>query len=135
MNKITRIGLDIAKNIFVLHAVNEHGKTVKRQTLDRSKVLECFANIEPCLVGIESCASSQHWAREISQFGHTVKLMNPKFVVPTVKAVKTMPTMRKRFVRPWVDLICVLSPSNPLNSKPFALCTQEDNFLSYNVPR
>ena len=82
MNKITRIGLDIAKNIFVLHAVNEHGKTVKRQTLDRSKVLSFFAQIEPCLVGIESCASSQHWAREIAKLGHHVKLMNPKFVVP-----------------------------------------------------
>jgi hypothetical protein len=54
MNKITRIGLDIAKNIFVLHAVNEHGKTVKRQTLDRSKLLAFFAQTEPCLVGIES---------------------------------------------------------------------------------
>lgn len=82
MNKITRIGLDIAKNIFVLHAVNEHGKLVKRQTLDRSKVLAFFAQTEPCLVGIESCASSQHWAREIAKLGHTVKLMNPKFVVP-----------------------------------------------------
>ena len=54
------------------------GKTVKRQTLNRSKVLECFANLEPCLVGIESCTSSQHWAREISQFGHTVKRMNAR---------------------------------------------------------
>lgn len=82
MNKITRIGLDIAKNIFVLHGVNEHGKTVKRQTLDRSKLLAFFAQTQPCLVGIESCATSQHWAREIAKFGHTVKLMNPKFVVP-----------------------------------------------------
>ena len=88
MNKITRIGLDIAKNIFVLYAVNAHGKTVKRQTLSRSKVLSFFAQTEPCLVGIESCASSQHWAREIRQFGHTVKLMNPKFVVPYRKSGK-----------------------------------------------
>jgi transposase len=88
MNKITRIGLDIAKNIFVLHAVNEHGKLVKRQTLDRSKVLAFFAQTEPCLVGIESCASSQHWAREIAKLGHNVKLMNPKFVVPYRKSGK-----------------------------------------------
>lgn len=88
MNKITRIGLDIAKNIFVLHAVNVHGKTIKRQTLSRSKVLPFFAQLEPCLVGIESCASSQHWAREISKFGHTVKLMNPKFIVPYRKGSK-----------------------------------------------
>ena len=88
MNKITRIGLDIAKNIFVLHAVNEHGKLVKRQTLDRSKLLAFFAQTEPCLVGIESCASSQHWAREIAKLGHTVKLMNPKFVVPYRKSGK-----------------------------------------------
>jgi transposase len=88
MNKITRIGLDIAKNIFVLHAVNAAGKPVKRQTLSRSKVLVFFATIEPCIVGIESCASSQHWAREISQFGHTVKLMNPKFVVAYRKSGK-----------------------------------------------
>lgn len=88
MNKITRIGLDIAKNIFVLHAVNAAGKTVKRQTLSRSKVLAFFTHIEPCIVGIESCASSQYWAREISKFGHTVKLMNPKFVVPYRKSGK-----------------------------------------------
>ena len=50
MNKITRIGLDIAKNVFVLHAVNEHGKTVKRQTLSRAKVLPFFASIEPVTV-------------------------------------------------------------------------------------
>ena len=80
--------LDIAKNIFVLHAVNEHGKPVKRQTLSRSKVLAFFAQTDPCLVGIESCASSQHWAREISEFGHTIKLMNPKFVVPYRKSGK-----------------------------------------------
>ena len=128
MNKITRIGLDIAKNIFVLYAVNAHGKTVKRQTLSRSKVLSFFAQTEPCLVGIESCASSQHWAREIRQFGHTVKLMNPKFVVPYRKAVKTIPTMRKRFVRPWVDLICAMSRSGPLSNKLSALCIQEDSF-------
>jgi transposase len=88
MNKITRIGLDIAKNIFVLNAVNEHGKLVKRQTLNRSKVLAFFAQTEPCIVGIESCASSQHWAREIAKLGHTVKLMNPKFVVPYRKSGK-----------------------------------------------
>ena len=88
MNKITRIGLDIAKNVFVLHAVNEHGKTVKRQTLSRAKVLPFFANLEPCLIGIESCASSQYWARELTQQGHTVKLMNPKFIIPYRKSGK-----------------------------------------------
>ena len=75
MNKITRVGLDIAKNIFVLHAVNAHGKTVKCQTLSRSKVLSFFAQTEPCLVDIESNASSQYWAREIRQFCHTLKLV------------------------------------------------------------
>lgn len=88
MNIIARVGLDIAKNVFVLHAVNAQDKTVKRQTLSRSKVLAFFAQLEPCVVGIESCASSQYWAREISQFGHTVKLMNPKFIVPYRKSGK-----------------------------------------------
>ena len=68
MNKITRIGLDIAKNIFVLHAVNEHGKTVKRKTLDRSKLLAFFAQIQPCLVGIKSCASSPTGQRYLHIF-------------------------------------------------------------------
>lgn len=81
MNKITRIGLDIAKNVFALHAVNEHGQTVKRQTLSRAKVLPFFANLEPCLIGIESCASSQYWARELTQQGHTVKPAVFKIVV------------------------------------------------------
>ena len=71
MNKITRIGLDIAKNIFVLHAVNEHGKLVKRQTLNRSKVLECFANIEPCIVGIECILSAGTRNRQIRPYRQT----------------------------------------------------------------
>lgn len=70
---ITVIGLDLAKNVFQVHGVDEHGKTVLSKKLARAKVLTFFANQPPCLVGMEACGGSHFWAREIAKFGHTVK--------------------------------------------------------------
>lgn len=83
MDKVpVRCGLDIAKHVFALHAVNVQGNTVIRKQLPRKKVLEYFAQLSPCVVGIESCGGSHYWARELSKLGHEVKLISVKFVIP-----------------------------------------------------
>jgi transposase len=78
--KITRVGLDIAKQVFQVHGVDEHGKPRVRKQLRRAKVLEFFAQLPPCLIGIEACGSAHYWARELSKLGHTVKLMAGRWV-------------------------------------------------------
>ena len=86
--QVTTIGLDLAKNVFQVHGVNEHGKTVLRKQLRRDQVAPFFANLPACLVGIEACASAHHWARKLQALGHTVRLMAPQFVKPYVKSNK-----------------------------------------------
>jgi len=86
--QITTVGLDLAKNVFQVHAVNEHGKAVLRKQLRRDQVAAFFANLPACLVGMEACASAHHWARKLEGFGHTVRLMAPQFVKPYVKSNK-----------------------------------------------
>lgn len=78
--KLTRCGLDIAKQVFQVHGVNEHGVAKVRRTLPRAKVLEFFAQLPACLIGIEACGSAHYWARELTQLGHTVKLMATQYV-------------------------------------------------------
>jgi transposase len=85
---ITAIGLDIAKNVFQAHGVDETGRPVLRRKLRRSEVVEFFARIPPALVGIEACHTAHHWGRELAQLGHEVKLMPPQFVKPYVKSQK-----------------------------------------------
>jgi len=87
--KITRVGLDIAKEVFEVHGVNEHGKVELRRQLRRARVLEFFANLEPCLIGMETGSGAHHWARELQKLGHTVKLMAPRFVKPYRKNDKS----------------------------------------------
>jgi transposase len=86
--KITTVGIDLAKNLFQVHAVDERGKAVLRKQLRRRQVAEFFANLSPCVIGIEACASAHHWARTLQRFGHTVRLMAPQFVKPYVKTNK-----------------------------------------------
>jgi transposase len=86
--RFTRCGLDIAKQVFQVHGVNEHGAVKGRRTLPRSKVLEYFAQVAPCLIGVEACGGAHYWARELSKLGHTVKLMAPQFVIPYRKRGK-----------------------------------------------
>ena len=86
--KITRVGLDIAKQVFQVHGVDEHGKVRGRKQLARTKVLEFFAQLPPCLIGIEACASAHYWGRELTKLGHTVKLMAAQFVIPYRKRGK-----------------------------------------------
>jgi transposase len=107
MQAITTIGLDIAKSVFQVHCVDAGGQVVIRRQLKRRYVLAFFEKLPPCLVGIEACASSHHWSRELQALGHTVRLMPPAYVKPYVKRQKndstdaeaiceavTRPTMR-----------------------------------------
>lgn len=86
--KITTIGVDLAKEVFQVHGVNAHGKTELRKQLRRGEMAKFFANLEPCLIGMEACGSAHYWARKLSEYGHTVKLMAPQFVKPYVKTNK-----------------------------------------------
>jgi transposase len=88
MQPITTIGLDIAKSVFQVHRVDAEGHVVIRRQLKRRYVLAFFEKMPPCLVGIEACASSHHWSRELKALGHTVRLMPPAYVKPYVKRQK-----------------------------------------------
>jgi transposase len=87
--KITTVGLDLAKNIFQVHAVDCDGNVMVRRALRRSQVLTFFKQTPPCLVGMEACGTSHFWAREVAKFGHEVRLMPPAYVKPYVKRGKT----------------------------------------------
>src|SRR5712672_219488 len=88
MQTITTIGLDIAKSVFQVHGVDAAGQVVIRRQLKRRSVLAFFQKLPPCLVGIEACASSHYWSRELQALGHTVRLMPPAYVRPYVKRQK-----------------------------------------------
>jgi transposase len=107
MKTAVTIGLDIAKNVFQAHGVDAEEAVTFRKRLTRAKVVEFFAGLPPCLVGIEACATAHHWARTLRDLGHAVKLMPPAYVKPYVKSQKndaadaeaiceavTRPTMR-----------------------------------------
>jgi transposase len=88
MQTVTTIGLDIAKSVFQVHGVDAAGQVVIRRQLKRRAVLTFFQKLPSCLVGIEACASSHHWSRELRALGHTVRLMPPAYVKPYVKRQK-----------------------------------------------
>ena len=88
MQSISTIGLDIAKSVFQVHGVDAAGQVIVRRQLRRRHVLAFFQKLPPCLVGIEACASSHHWSRELQALGHTVRLMPPAYVKPYVKRQK-----------------------------------------------
>ena len=90
MNKLSRVGIDLAKNVFQLHGVDRHGKVVLRRRLTRDKWLKALLEkVEPsCEIGMEACAGAHHWARELQAEGFTVKLIAPQFVKPYVKSNK-----------------------------------------------
>lgn len=105
--EITTIGLDIAKNVFQVHGVDSEGRAVLRRKVKRDKLLELLGGLEPCLIGIEACATAHHWARQLQTLGHQVRLMPPAYVKAYVKRNKndaadaeaiceavTRPTMR-----------------------------------------
>jgi transposase len=82
MEEISTVGLDIAKSVFQVHAIDDAGEVVVRRQLKRRQVLQFFARLKPCLIGIEACATAHHWARELIKLGHEVRLMPPRYVKP-----------------------------------------------------
>jgi len=105
--KITTVGIDLAKNVFQVHGVNEQGKKAFNKQIRRNQMITFFTQLTPCLIGMEACSGAHYWARKLQALGHTVKLMAPQFVKPYVKTNKhdaadaeavceavTRPTMR-----------------------------------------
>ena len=88
MNQVVTIGLDIAKSVFQLHGVDAAGAVVLRKRLTRSRMLPFFEKQAPCIVGVEACGSAHYWARELSRFGHEVRLIPPSYVKPYLKRQK-----------------------------------------------
>ncbi len=89
MKQVSTIGLDIAKNVFQVHGIGETGEVVVRRQLRCRQVLAFFGKLSPCLIGMEACATSHHWARELEKLGHEVRLMPPRYVKPYVKRSKS----------------------------------------------
>ena len=87
--KVTTVGLDLAKNVFQVHAIEGDGKVVVRRALKRVQMMPFFSKLAPCLIGIEACGTSHYWARELAALGHEVRLMPPAYVKPYVKRGKT----------------------------------------------
>src|SRR4030088_1195568 len=88
MGEVSTIGLDIAKSVFQVHGIDAIGAIVIRKRIGRSKMLEFFADLPPCLVGIEACPAAHHWGRELQALGHTVKLIPPSYVKAYLKRSK-----------------------------------------------
>ena len=88
MEKITTIGLDIAKHVFQVEEINGAGATVSRRKLRRDVVVGVFKALPSCLIGIEACATGHHWARVLRALGHEVRLMPASYVKPYVKRQK-----------------------------------------------
>ena len=86
---IAVVGLDLAKRVFQVHAIDADGRVVARRKLRRSEVIPFFSSLPPCVVGIEACASAHHWGRELMELEHEVRLMPPAYVKPYVKRGKT----------------------------------------------
>ena len=85
---ITRMGIDLAKQVFQIHGVDRSEKVKARKPLRRPQMVAYFSKLEPCLIGMEACGSAHYWARELSKLGHDVRLMAPQFVKPYVKSGK-----------------------------------------------
>jgi transposase len=140
MHTVTTIGLDIAKSVFQVHGIDVAGQVVVRRQLKRRFVLSFFEKLPPCLVGIEACASSHHWSRELQALGHTVRLMPPAYVNPTSSGRRTTPRMRKRFAKRSRGPTCGSCRPKRSNNRAAAIATRRDprrtangneNFLAF----
>ena len=88
MNEVSTIGLDLAKNVFQVHGVSAAGAVMISKRLRRRQVMPFFKQLPSCLIGMEACATSHHWARELGALGHEVRIMPANYVKPYVKRNK-----------------------------------------------
>ena len=88
MRELTTVGIDLAKNVFAVHAVDRDGRVVLRRLVGRGKLAELIAQLAPSLIGMESCTGAHEWARRFQALGHSVRLMAPIFVAPYRKSGK-----------------------------------------------
>ena len=88
MGEITTVGLDLAKSVFQVHAIDAQGRVIIRRQVRRQQLVKFFAGLPPCLVGMEACATAHSWARGLTACGHEVRLMPPAYVKPYVKRQK-----------------------------------------------
>ena len=116
ISTVTTIGLDIAKNVFQVHGIDASGQVVIRRQLRRGRVIAFFNKLPACIVGIEACATSHHWARELEALGHSVKLMPPAYVKPYVKRQKNDATDAEAICeavqRPSMRFVPIKSPED-----------------------
>ena len=89
MGEVTTIGLDLAKHVFQVHGVDAEGATILRKQLRRAQILAFFSRLPPCLVGLEACATSHYWGRELRALGHEVRLMPAQYVKAYIKRKQT----------------------------------------------
>jgi len=122
---ITTLGIDIAKSIFQLHGIDADGAVVVQKKIWWGAVLNFLGKVGPCLIGMEACATSHYWAREIAALGHEVRLSHRPMWNTTSNARRMMLQMPRRFARLSPDLTCVLFQSRPRNNRAF---------LSYTGP-
>ena len=112
--KVSTVGLDLAKNVFQVHAIDDAGDVIVGRALRRRQVMGFFGKLEPCLIGMEACATSHFWARELEKLGHRVKLMPPSYVKPYVKRGKTdagdAAAICEAVTRPTMRFVAVKSP-------------------------
>ena len=88
LSSVTTVGLDLAKHVFQVHGVDASGRVVVAKAIRRNKLLEFFASLRPCLVGLEASGSAHHWARELIKLGHDARMMPPAYVKPYVRRQK-----------------------------------------------
>ncbi len=112
--KVSTVGVDLAKNVFQVHAIDDVGEVVVRWALRRRQMIPFFSRLEPCLIGMEACGTSHHWARELSGLGHRVKLMPPAYVKAYVKRGKTdasdAEAICEAVSRPTMRFVAIKSP-------------------------
>ena len=88
LSSVTTVGLDLAKHVFQVHGVDASGRVVVAKAIRRNKLLEFFASLPPCLVGLEACGSAHYWARELVELGDDARMMPPAYVKPYVRRQK-----------------------------------------------
>jgi transposase len=134
MEKITTVGIDLAKRVFVLHGVDAMGRVVLKKTVRREQLMELVAGLPPCRIGMEACAGAHEWARRFAELGHEVKLMAAKFVIPYRKNGKNDGNDAEAICEAVAVLICALYRLSQPSSRRCWHCTVRARDLSPSAP-